>query len=85
MGQIKMRRTCHFSSVLHETAERRRLLRIFKGKGGNLLECGWRRITYQNLSLYVKLCFKISNERVYDAYCNRLFFAKETNNFFSQV
>lgn len=85
MGQINMRSTCHFSSVLHEAAERRRLLRIFKGKRANLLECGWRRITNQNLSLYVKLCFKISNERVYDAYCNGLFFAKEANNFFSQV
>ena len=85
MGQINMRSTCHFSSVLHEAAERRRLLRIFKGKRANLLECGWKRITNQNLSLYVKLCFKISNERVYDAYCNGLFFAKEANNFFSQV
>ena len=85
MGQIKMRSTCHFSSVLQEAAERRRLQRSFKGKRGKLLECGWRRITYQNLSLYLKLCFKISNQCAYDAYCNGLFFAKETNNFFSQV
>ena len=51
-------------------------LRIFKGKCWNLLESGWRRITYQYLSLNLKVCFKTSNECVYDA-C--------TNGFFLQI
>ena len=65
------------SRAFHEAAERRRLLRGFNGKRANLLECGWRRITYQNLSLYLKLCFKISNECMYDAYYNGLFFLQK--------
>ena len=43
-------------------------LRMFKGKRRNLSERGWRGITYQHLTLYLKVCFKISKECANYAY-----------------
>ena len=70
--------TCHFFALLVRWLQTAGL-RMFKGKHRNLSESGWRGITYQHLSLYWKVCFKISNEFANDAYSNRFFFffAKE--------
>ena len=63
-----LRRTCKYVSFLgrfnlHKWLRTSRL-RILKGKRRNLSEIGWRRLTYQYLSLYLKACFKIS-KRMY--------------------
>lgn len=80
MGQIKMRSTCHFSSVLHEAAER-----SSQGKTRESVGVWSEKNNPPKFKSVCEIMFKISNERVYDAYCNGLFFTKETNNFFSQV
>lgn len=45
-------------------------LHIFKQKCTNLSESDWRGVTYQNYFIYLKVCFKIWNECVHDAYSN---------------
>ena len=58
-------------------------LHIFRGKCSNLSESVWRGITYpyQNWSLYLKVCFKFSNECLFDAYSNE-FFCKRNKEIF---